>query len=93
MGTVTLKVNGVEITAQEGKTVLQAVQEANIRYAEVDIPTLYYLKGVQERDDSGVCVVEVSGREGLVQAWDCPVSEGMEVYTETEAAVAAGRRP
>ena len=89
MGTVTLKVNGVEITAQEGKTVLQAVQEANIRYAEVDIPTLYYLKGVQERDDSGVCVVEVSGREGLVQAWDCPVSEGMEVYTETEAAVAA----
>lgn len=89
MDTITFKVNGVDITAPKGMSILQAVQYANIKYATVDIPTLHYLKDINETDDSGVCVVEVVGKKGLIPAWSYPVFEGMEVLTETEKVVEA----
>lgn len=87
METIEMKVNGVDMTAPRGATILRAVQLADIQYADTDIPTLYYLKDINETDESGVCYVEVVGR-GTVPAWSTPVSEGMEVLTEGEEAVA-----
>ena len=87
LDTVTFKINGIDITAPKDMSILQAVQYADIKYADVDIPTLHYLKDVNEIDESGVCVVEVVGKQGLIPAWSCPISEGMEVLTETEKVV------
>ena len=89
MDTVNIKVNGIEISATKGSTILQAVQQANINYAVIDIPTLFYLKDVSETDDSGVCVVEVAGENGLIPAWSTQISEGMEILTESENVIAA----
>jgi len=89
VNTVTIKVNGVEIAAPKGNTILQAVQMSGIDYADIDIPTLFYLKSVSESDDSGVCVVEVAGKEGLIPAWSTQISEGMEVLTNSEKVTAA----
>ena len=84
MDTITFKVNDVEISAPEGSTILQAVQQADINYAIIDIPTLFYLKGIKETDESGVCVVEVVGEKELAPAWSYPIHEGMEVLTDSE---------
>ena len=89
MDTIKIRVNGVELSAPKCATILQAVQQANVPYAEIEIPTLHYLKDVLEQDQSGVCLVEVAGREGLIPAWSCVVEEGMEVSTECAAAVSA----
>ena len=88
---INMKVNGIEITAPAGSTILEAVSRAEVvmPYAEINVPTLYYLKDVQETDVSGVCVVEVVGKEGLIPAWEYKVEEGMEVLTETETVIAA----
>jgi NADP-reducing hydrogenase subunit HndD len=92
LDTITFNVNNVDIAAEKGKTILQAVYEADIRYADVDIPTLYYLKDINETDDSGVCVVEIAGEDGLIPAWSYPVREGLRVLTDTENTVAARQK-
>jgi len=86
---IRINVNGIDISAPEGMSILRAVQHADIKYADVDIPTLYYLRDIKEIDDSGVCVVEVAGKQELVQAWSYPICEGMKVLTESERVVTA----
>ncbi len=76
---VNLKINGIPVSIEEGSTILQAAQKANIR-----IPTLCYLKDVQECVGScRICLVEATGAKGLVAACAYPVAEGMEVRTNT----------
>jgi len=87
--TVTFKINDIDISAPKGATILQAIQSTDISWAEIDIPTLFYLKGINETDCSGVCVAEAAGVDELVSAWSFPISEGLEVLTESEKAVAA----
>ena len=78
MSDVTLKVNGIEVTVPEGTTVLEAARKAN-----VEIPTLCYLKDINEIAACRMCVVEVKGAKTLVTACVYPVNEGMEVFTNT----------
>ena len=78
MADVTLKINGMEVTAPAGSTILEAARLAGIR-----IPTLCYLKEINEIGACRICVVEVKGARSLVTACVYPVSEGMEVYTNT----------
>ena len=78
--TVSLKINGIPVTVPEGYTILQAAKEANI-----EIPTLCYLKDVNCIGACRVCVVEIKGRRGLVASCVYPVEEGMEVLTNTPA--------
>lgn len=85
MDTIKIKVNGVEVEAAKDSTILEAVKTADIPYAEIDIPTLHYLKGLNETDESGLCQVEVAGEKEPVPAWSRQVSEGMEVLTKTES--------
>ncbi len=75
---VNLKINGIPVSVPEGSTILQAAKLANVR-----IPTLCYLKDVQCVGSCRMCLVEATGARGLVAACVYPVSEGMEVRTNT----------
>ena len=77
---VNLKINGIAVSVPEGSTILQAAKTAN-----VNIPTLCYLKDVQCVGSCRLCLVEATGARGLVTACTHPVSEGMEVKTISPA--------
>lgn len=87
MGNVNLKINGMDISAPEGSTILEAARLAN-----VEIPTLCFLKDINEIGACRMCVVEVKGARSLVTACVYPVSEGMEVLTNTPKLVDARRK-
>ena len=76
MANVNIKINGKDYQVPEGITVLEAA-----RYAGIHIPTLCYLKDVNEIGACRMCVVEVKGAKGLVTACVYPVNEGMEITT------------
>ena len=81
METVNIKINGREYAVPQGSTVLEAARAANI-----EIPTLCYLKDINEIGACRLCLVEVSegGRPfRMVTACVYPVTEGMEVLTNT----------
>ncbi len=74
-----LKINGREYAVPKGCTVLEAA-----RYAGVEIPTLCYLKEINEIGACRLCLVEVTGARGMVAACVYPANEGMEIFTNTE---------
>ncbi|MBO5328678.1 MAG: (2Fe-2S)-binding protein [Clostridia bacterium] len=76
---INLKINGISVSVPEGSTILDAARQANI-----EIPTLCYLKNVNKEGSCRMCVVEATGARGLVAACVYPVAEGMEVRTNTE---------
>ena len=76
---VNLKINDISVTVPEGTSVLEAARNAGIK-----IPSLCFLKDVNEIGACRICVVEVKGAKSLVASCVYPVSEGMEVYTNTE---------
>ena len=78
MALVNVKINNIPVQVEEGKTILEAAKLAGIK-----IPTLCYLKGVNEIGACRVCVCEVKGARSLVAACVYPVNEGMEVFTNT----------
>lgn len=88
-----IKFNGIDYTVSKGITILAASYETQKLAQEpfqVKIPTLYYLKGVMDIDDSGVCVVEADGE--LVNASTTRVKEGMEIQTKSEPVMAARKK-
>ena len=76
---VNLKINNISVSVPEGTTILEAARKAHI-----EIPTLCYLKDVSCVGSCRMCLVEATGARGLVAACVYPVSEGMEVRTNTE---------
>ena len=80
MSMVNLKINGIPVEVPAGSTVLEAARKAGIR-----IPTLCYLKDINEIGACRMCLVEVKGARSLVTSCVYPVSEGMEVFTNTPA--------
>lgn len=76
---VHLKINNIPVEVKEGTTILEAAKIAGI-----NIPTLCYLKEINEIGACRICVVEVKGARSLVAACVYPVNEGMEVFTNTE---------
>ncbi len=79
MDMVKVKINGIETVVPADYTILQAAHQIGI-----DIPTLCYLKDINEIGACRVCVVEVKGMRGLVTACVYPVAEGMEIETNTK---------
>ena len=75
---VNVKIDGIPVSVAAGSTVLEAAHAAG-----VTIPTLCYLRDVNEIGSCRICVVEATGARGLVAACMHPVSEGMEVKTNT----------
>ncbi len=80
MSTVNLKINGIPVTVPEGATILEAAKKV-----DVEIPSLCWLKDINQVGACRVCVVEIKGKPGLVASCVYPVSEGMEVLTNTPA--------
>lgn len=78
MEMVNIKINGVPLKVKKGISILEAAREAGI-----EIPTLCYLKEINEIGACRLCMVEVKGARGLVTACVYPVNEGMEVFTNT----------
>ncbi|MBR4169311.1 MAG: [Lachnospiraceae bacterium] len=87
MGDITLKINNVEVSAPEGSTILEAA-----RLAQIEIPTLCFLKEINEIGACRMCVVEVKGARSLVTACVYPITEGMEVFTNTPKVVASRKK-
>ena len=73
------KVNGIAVSVPKGATILEAA-----RAAGVEIPTLCYMKEKNEIGACRICVVEATGARGLVTACVYPVTEGMEISTNTQ---------
>jgi ferredoxin len=84
MDMVNVKINGRDYLVPKGSTVLEAA-----KIAGVDIPTLCYLKDINEIGACRLCLVEVKGARGLVTACVYPVNEGMEIFTNTPKVVKA----
>ncbi|MCR5222687.1 MAG: (2Fe-2S)-binding protein, partial [Lachnospiraceae bacterium] len=87
MGDITLKINNVEVSAPEGSTILEAA-----RLAQIEIPTLCFLKDINEIGACRMCVVEVKGARSLVTACVYPITEGMEVFTNTPKVVSSRKK-
>ncbi len=81
MDMINLKINGIAVEAPKGSTVLEAA-----RIAGIEIPTLCYMKEKNEIGACRICVVEVNEGRGFRIVTSCvyPVSEGMEVLTNSE---------
>lgn len=79
MENVNIKINGMPLSVPNGISILEAA-----RYAGIEIPTLCYLKDINEIGACRICMVEVVGARSLVSACVFPVNEGMEIYTNTE---------
>lgn len=77
---VNLKINNIPVSVPEGTTVLEAAKSVGI-----NIPTLCYMKAINEIGACRVCVCEVKGARSFVAACVYPVNEGMEVFTDTPA--------
>ena len=83
---VNLKIDGIDVTCDEGITILEAARKANI-----DIPTLCFLKEINEVGDCRMCIVEVEGRRGFATSCVQKVEEGMVVHTNTPSVMDARR--
>ncbi len=81
---IKLTIDGKEIEVEEGTTILEAAKKINI-----DIPTLCFLKDINEIGDCRMCVVEVEGRRGFATSCIQKVEEGMKVKTNSPAVVEA----
>ena len=76
---INILINGKEYTVPKGITVLEAARMANI-----DIPTLCYLKDINEIGACRLCLVEVKGARGLVTACVYPIDrDGTEIITDS----------
>ena len=79
MEMVNIKINGMPLSVPKGSTILEAARQAGIQ-----IPTLCYLKEINEIGACRICVVEVKGARSLVAACVYPVAEGMEITTNSK---------
>lgn len=79
METVNIQINGMPLSVPKGVSILEAA-----RFAGIEIPTLCYLKDINEIGACRICMVEVKGARSLVTACVYPVNEGMEIFTNTE---------
>ena len=74
----TLVIDGQEVSARAGRTILEVAREHNI-----SIPTLCHLDGLSDVGACRLCVVEIKGNNKLFPACVTTVFEGMEVTTVT----------
>lgn len=85
---ITLKINGLPVTVEEGSTILEAAQ-----FVGFPIPTLCHMEGLTPYGACRLCVVEIGEgeRAKLVTACTYPVEEGLKVRTASERVMRARR--
>lgn len=81
MSEITIQIDGREVAAGEGETILKAAQRAGIK-----IPTLCHHEKLEPYGACRLCTVEIEnrGRSRLVAACLYPVEKGLVVRTRTE---------
>jgi len=86
---VNIKINGVDVSVEEGTTILKACRDNGVR-----IPTLCWLKDINEIGACRICVVEMTGARSLVAACVYPISkfdEGKNILTHSPAVLESRR--
>lgn len=83
---ITLTIDGTKVKVKKGTTILEAAKQAG-----VDIPTLCFLKEINEVGDCRMCIVEVEGRRGFATSCIQMAEEGMIVHTHTPNVLEARR--
>jgi NADP-reducing hydrogenase subunit HndD len=83
---ITLTIDDKEVKVKPGTSILQAARQVGI-----DIPTLCFLKEINEVGDCRMCIVEVEGRRGFATSCVEKVAEGMVVHTNTQSVMEARR--
>ncbi|MDL2220824.1 [FeFe] hydrogenase, group A, partial [Eubacteriales bacterium OttesenSCG-928-N14] len=83
---ITLTIDGIAVSVPDGSTVLEAAAEAGVK-----IPTLCYLKDINQIGACRMCLVEIEGAKALQAACVMPAGEGMKVHTNSKV-VADARR-
>jgi formate dehydrogenase alpha subunit len=78
MDEIKLNIDGQEVCARSGMTVLEAALEADIY-----IPTLCYDPDLEPHGGCRLCIVEIEGMPGMPTACTTPVADGMVVKTST----------
>ena len=81
---ITLTIDEKVVKVKQGTTILQAARQVGI-----DIPTLCFLKEINEVGDCRMCIVEVEGRRGFATSCIEKAEEGMVVHTNTESVMEA----
>lgn len=80
MEMINIKINGMPLSVAKGTTILEAARSAGIK-----IPTLCFLKDINEIGACRMCVAEVKGARSLVAACVYPIErEGTEIFTNTK---------
>lgn len=82
MEMINLTINGQNVTAPAGSTILEAARKNGIY-----IPTLCYDEAVEVYGACGLCVVEAEGVPKLLRSCSAKISEGMVINTESERVV------
>ena len=75
---IKINIDGRDIEVEKGISVLAAARKANI-----DIPTLCFLKEINAAGDCRMCIVEIEGRRGFVPSCITKVEEGMVIKTDS----------
>lgn len=83
---VKLKIDNLEVEVKKGTTILDAAASVGIK-----IPTLCYLKDINEIGACRVCLAEIKGKNSLVASCNTLVEEGMEIYTNSKKVMNARR--
>ena len=82
---IALKIDGQDVTAKEGATILDVAKNMGIK-----IPTLCYHKALSPFGSCRLCSVEIidkRGRSRIVTSCNYPVEEGLVVYTKSEKTI------
>lgn len=82
---VNLTIDHKQVQVPEGTTILKAAAAAGI-----EIPTLCFLKDLNEIGACRICCVEIEGKDTLVAACNTAAEDGMVVYTSSLKAHYAG---
>lgn len=88
---INIKINDQALTVNEGITILEAAQQAGFRIPTLCHLDLHNLKLVNKTASCRVCMVELMGRSALVPSCVTPVTEGMEICTDSIKAITARR--
>lgn len=81
---INITIDNQKISVPKGTTILQAAKEAGI-----DIPTLCFLKEINEIGDCRMCIVQVEGKRGFATSCIQKVEEGMVIKTHTPEIIEA----
>ena len=79
-----LNIDDIPVEVKEGTTILEAAKKVNI-----DIPTLCFLKDINEVGDCRMCIVEIEGKNNFATSCIQKCEEGMKVHTNSRKVIEA----